>query len=63
MLGFVIGLLLALCVYLVYDKFKPNVIESIEDTRTDEEKRKEKEYEEHYNNMMNYNAEKAYGGK
>jgi hypothetical protein len=64
--GILIGALLVVCGYLIYDKFNPKVQEpkEIEETMTEEEIEKDKEEKDHFSNMMNFNAEKAYmGGK
>ena len=63
--GILIGILLTLCIVLVYDKYNKPIKEAkaIEDERTEEEIRKEDEFKDHFNNMMNYNPAKAYGGK
>jgi hypothetical protein len=60
--GILIGMLLVVCSLLIYDKYKPKEV-SVEDERTEAEIEKEKEFKDHFNNMMNYNSEKAYGGK
>jgi len=65
--GIIIGILATLCIVLLYDKFiKPkNKIKKLVEDMTIEEIKKEKEFKDHYKNMMNYNPAKAYehGGK
>lgn len=59
--GIIIGLLIALCIVLLYDKFKPKIKE-VDTPKTAEELRKEEEIKDHYDNLMNYTSDKAYGG-
>ncbi len=59
--GLLIGILLSLCLFLLYDKFK-KVDGPKAEKKTAEELRKEKEHKQHYDNMMNFNVEKAYKG-
>jgi len=62
--GLVIGVLITICALLLYDKFKkPIKVEEkhvVIDDRTREEIMKEKEFKDHYENMMNFTANKAY---
>ena len=58
LIGIIIGILITIVGVLLYDKFKPRKIEKL----SEEEERKKKEMNEHYDNMLNYNATKAYGG-
>ena len=59
--GIIIGLLTALCIYLVYDKFKK--VDKAELVKKSEEQiAREKEEEQHWENAMNFNVEKAYNG-
>lgn len=60
--GLVVGILLTICIVLIIDKIKKPKIKEVEDERTEEEIRKDDEKKSHYNNMMNFSAEKAYGG-
>lgn len=57
--GIIIGVLISIVCFLLYDKFmhKPEAIELSE-----EEERKSKEKNEHFENMLNYNVTQAYGG-
>jgi hypothetical protein len=57
-LGILIGLLVAVIGVLLYDKFKPIQVSGL----TKEQEKKAREQNEHYNNMLNYNASQAYGG-
>lgn len=57
--GIIIGILIAVVVVLLYDKYKHKV-KPIK--LSEEEERKNREKNEHYDNMLNYNATKAYGG-
>lgn len=59
--GIIIGLLVSLCIVLLYDKFKPKIKE-LEILKTAEEIKKEEEIKDHYDNLMNYTSEKAYSG-
>jgi len=68
MIGFIIGVLtMSIVGLLLYIRYllKQPVVEAkkLEETRTNEEIRKEEEFKDHFNNMMNYNPAKAYGGK
>jgi len=58
---FVLGIMTCLCGLLLYDKFKSKKTEA--ETLSEEETKKQKEIEDHYNNILNYNQSKAYGGK
>ena len=44
---------------MLYDKFRPKEKPM---QLSDEEQKKNQEKNEHYDNMLNYNATKAYGG-
>ncbi len=64
MINFLLGTLFIICIiliiaviYLVKYHVKGNSI-----IRTKEDIEKEKEEHKHYGNMMNYSADKAYGG-
>lgn len=57
---FITGALLTAVVWLVYDKFKARPIKN-ETTKLEEQK--EKEIQEHYEKLMNYDVAQAYGGK
>lgn len=59
LIGIIIVVLISLVGVLLYDKFKPRTkLEKL----SEEEERKNQEKNEHYDNMLNYNATKAYGG-
>ncbi len=57
-IGVLIGVLVSVIGFLLYDKFKPERTEEVDE----EEERKAREKNEHYENMLNYNATQAYGG-
>lgn len=57
---FITGALLTAVVWLVYDKFKAR---PTKDSTSKTEEQKEKDIQEHYEKLMNYNVEQAYGGK
>ena len=58
-LGVLLCLVIALTIAVVYLIKRPLHKEI---PKTAEELRKEEEHKAHYNNMMNYSAEKAYSG-
>lgn len=54
----IIGALGALCVMLLYDKFKPKTV--VLDKVDEKEVERQKVYEDHWDNVFNYTPEKAY---
>ena len=57
-LGILIGVLISVILFLLYEKYKPDGVGKL----TEEQEKKAREQNEHYNNMLNYNATQAYGG-
>lgn len=65
MIGFLLGFSLCINIILllgVLYLYKNKGKISFEEV-TEEEKRKSKEEQDHYNKILNYNASQAYGGK
>ena len=56
---YIIGFMFCLCLVLIYDKFKPSKLTKV----SKEEQEKEREIQEHYAKIMNYDVSQAYGGK
>jgi len=65
MVNFALGVLFMLCIGMgLYIRYLiKNPKGELEDERTVEQIRKEEEFNDHYNNILNYNPAKAYGGK
>ena len=57
-LGVLIGVMASAICFLLYDRKRPKHINGM----TEEEIKKVKEQNEHYDHMLNYDVAKAYGG-
>ena len=55
---FLIGSLLTIVVLLLYDKYKQH--KKIKHSEDERQKERERELQEHFNELMNYTPEKAY---
>jgi len=56
---YLIGALIVAVLWLMYDKYRPKT----KAKETKEEREEREKLEKHYSSMMNYDVDKAYGGK